>query len=156
VFLAYFRRAAAIASACIVLLGLGVVVGRGASVERANPALDLFSPREALAVEAKNGASLVREHQSITDLSTHVFSSFAPQGTILLFLSDIILANKSASAITCTISDNAGTMTQLRVPGNNTFTHAFSSPMQVASGSAMTAVCDGQPYTLTLVGFKGK
>jgi hypothetical protein len=88
-------------SASAALLLVGFIVGQGAPSGPGDAATALFRPREALAVEANSGASLIHDHHLITHANVEPFLSFASTPKALVFFTDIVLTNKTAGTITC-------------------------------------------------------
>jgi len=118
-----------------------------------------------------SGAVIVRSGTSLEDIisevktntdgaSTAMTSAFAATASQRIYLTDIIIANSSATAITVDIRDgSAGSvLATFPVPAGGGVVHSFATPLRFSSNTA--AAFDGSAaattLSVTMVGFKAK
>lgn len=117
------------------------------------------------------GALIIRDGVSLEDIisevktntdgaSTAMTSAFAATASQRIYLTDLILANSSATAITVDIRDgSAGSvLATFPVPAGGGVVHSFRTPLRFSSNTA--AAFDGSAaaatLSVTMVGFKAK
>lgn len=117
------------------------------------------------------GAVIVRAGTSLEDIisevktntdgaSTAMTSAFAATASQRIYLTDIIIANSSATNITVDIRDgSAGSvLATFPVPANGGVVHTFATPLRFSSNTA--AAFDGSAaattLSVTMIGFKAK
>lgn len=117
------------------------------------------------------GAVIVRAGTSLEDIisevktntdgsSTAMTSAFAATASQRIYLTDIIIANSSATAITVDIRDgSAGSvLATFPVPAGGGVVHSFATPLRFSTNTA--AAFDGSAaattLSVTMIGFKAK
>lgn len=118
-----------------------------------------------------SGALIIRKNTSLEDIisevktntdgaSTAMTSGFAATASQRIYLTDLILANSSATNITVDIRDgSAGSvLATFPVPATGGVVHSFATPLRFSSNTA--AAFDGSAaattLSVTMIGFKAK